>query len=211
MDDRPLIDIAEYEDARSVHTSNYTRSKNDFYPTPDWVTQALLDNAPLRGPVWEPCCGGGAMVRPIERRGHRVEATDIADHGFGQSGIDFMACRSVPAGCQSIVTNPPYGDGTVERGATKSARMLLSFVDHAIRLTEQNGGQLALLVRFTWIAGKRASTLISAGPLDRVLVLTRRICWFDLGPATKQGQHHHCWLFFDAQRDRAKPPALMFV
>ena len=123
----------------------------------------------------------------------------------------FLQTQAAPPGCRSIVTNPPYGDGGAERGGPASSRLLLSFVRHAIALTEQNGGQLALLVRFTWMAGQRAASLISAGPLDRVVVLTRRIRWFEMGDATKQGQHHHAWLFFDAERDRSRPPAIVFA
>lgn len=198
-------------DFRPIHISNFERQENDFYPTPDWVTQVLLDNVALRGPVWEPCCGDGAIARVIERGGLPVVATDLNDRGFGRGGVDFLHAQAVPAGCQAIVTNPPYGDGGAERGAPRAASELLAFVRHAIALTERADGQLALLVRFTWIAGKRASTLMSSGPLDKVVVLTQRIRWFDMGPATKQGQHHHCWIFFDALRDRTKPPEIVFA
>jgi len=78
-------------------------------------------------------------------------------------------------------------------------------------MTERAEGQLALLVRFQWIAGKRASDLIAAAPLDTVIALTRRIRWFDQGEATTTGQHHHCWIVFDYQRDRAKPPRIVFA
>jgi hypothetical protein len=36
--------------------------------------------------------------------------------------------------------------------------------DHALRLTASMQGQLALLVRFQWVAGQRAAALMSAGP-----------------------------------------------
>ena len=195
---------------RPIHISRFDRAMNDFYPTPAWVTEVLLKHAPLRGPVWEPCCGDGAIARVIESQGHRVEATDLADHSHGRSGVDFFDCDRVPEGCQAIVTNPPYGDGGSESRSKKASVQLLSFVKHGIALSEAANGQLALLVRFTWIAGKRASALISGGPLDKIIVLTHRIRWFDMGPQTKQGQHHHCWLFFDAQRDRSRPPEIVF-
>ena len=41
---------------------------------------------------------------------------------------------------------------------------MLRFVDHALRLTGSMQGQLALLVRFQWVAGQRAAALMSAGP-----------------------------------------------
>jgi hypothetical protein len=53
--------------------------------------------------------------------------------------------------------------------------------------------------------------VISSGPLSRVIVLTRRILWFDNGPQTTNGQHNHAWLFWDYAHDRSQPPALIFA
>ena len=89
---------------RSIHISGHDRQSHDFYPTPDWVTQALLKHVTLRGPVWEPCCGDGAMSRVLERAGHKVVATDLVDRGFGRGGVDFFECSSFPAGCRTMVT-----------------------------------------------------------------------------------------------------------
>ncbi|MGH7152501.1 MAG: hypothetical protein ACREF3_01130 [Acetobacteraceae bacterium] len=196
--------------SRPVHISGYARENDDFYPTPEWVTECLLDHVTIRGPVWEPCCGNGAMARAVCARGHEVVATDSADRGFGEAGVDFHACREFPRGCRSMLTNPPYGDGSARRTVPASSRFLRRFVRHAIDLTVRANGQLALLVRFQWIAGKQAAALISSGPLDTVLVITQRIIWFDRGKDTNQSQHHHCWLFFDNQRNPAKPPRIAF-
>ena len=60
----------------------------------------------------------------------------------------------MPEGCRALVTNPPYGTDTPShKGQEKSAMAMLRFVDHALRLTEGVQGQLALLVRFQWVAG----------------------------------------------------------
>jgi hypothetical protein len=198
-------------EVRPIHISGYPRTNHDFYPTPAWVTAALLQHVKLRGPVWEPCCGDGAIARMIEAQGTGVFASDIVDHGFGESGVDFFACHEFPAGCQAMVTNPPYGEGGPVPSGNKASKALLQFVRHALDLTQRAHGQLALLVRFQWIAGKRASDLISSGPLDSVLALTRRITWFDLGEKTNQGQHHHAWLFWDCARDTASPPRIVFA
>jgi len=85
------------------------------------------------------------------------------------------------------------------------------FVSHALEMTERAKGQLALLVRMQWIAGRRAAAVISAGPLSTVVVLTRRILWFDNGPGTTNGQHHHVWLFWDYQHGRLQPPSMIFA
>jgi hypothetical protein len=209
-DDLTATPAPAWKEARPIHISGYDRKSQDYYPTPDWVTETLVRHVPLRGPVWEPCCGDGAIARVLQRHRHRVEATDLADWGFGRPGIDFFAQQDFPAGCKAMVTNPPYGDGgEIERGR-KSPSGMLRFVRHALALTQRANGQLALLVRFQWLAGRRASTVISAGPLSLVVVLTHRITWFDHGPSTNAGQHHHAWLFWDCAHDPSAPPSLIF-
>jgi hypothetical protein len=198
-------------EVRPIHISGYSRTDHDFYPTPAWVTATLLHHVKLRGLVWEPCCGNGAIASVIESHGAPVHATDLIDHGFGHPGVDFFACREFPPGCQAMVTNPPYGDGGAMSRGAKASKAMLAFVHHALALTQRAHGQLALLVRFQWIAGKRASDLIASGPLDAVIALTRRITWFDMGEKTNQGQHHHAWLFWDCARDAKVPPRIVFA
>src|SRR3954454_10842130 len=187
---------------RAIHVSGYQREGRDFYATPDWVTEALLQHVRLRGPVWEPCCGDGAMSTVLAARGDEVVSTDIAERGFGKAGIDFLTCRAMPEGCRSIVTNPPYGETGSHKGQAKSPVEILNFIRQGLALTASVQGQLALLVRLQWIAGQRAADVLSAGPFAATIVLTRRIQWFDMGERTNAAQHHHAWVVFD----HAHPP-----
>lgn len=197
---------------RPIHLSGYEREQDDFYATPPWVAACLLRHVDLRGPIWEPCCGDGAIARVLGDSGHRFVATDLADYGFGTPGVDIFNCREMPDGCRSLVTNPPYGDGGPARRTTNVSLAMLRFVRHALDLTEKTNGQLALLVRFQWIAGKRAAALLTSGPLDCVIALTRRIRWFDDAQHTTTGQHHHCWIVFDYRRDLLSPsPRIVFA
>jgi predicted RNA methylase len=195
---------------RPVHLSGYEREGQDFYATPDWVTEALLRHVRLRGPVWEPCCGDGAMARVLAAHGHSVVSTDIADRGFGAAGVDFLECRAVPDGCRSIVTNPPYGDSGSHEAQSRSPTAMRGFLSHALMLTESVQGQLALLVRLQWIAGRRVAGVMSAAPFSAVIVLTRRIRWFDMGEKTNHAQHHHAWVVFDHAHPPGQPPALLY-
>lgn len=197
--------------ARPVHVSGYAREGRDFYATPAWVTEALLHHVKLRGPVWEPCCGTGAMSRVIEAAGYQVHSTDIADRGYGQVGVNFLECQTVPAGCQSIITNPPYGETGVHVGQSRSPSAMLRFLRHSLALTESVQGQLALLVRLQWIPGQRAAGIMSAAPFSAVIMLKDRIQWFDMGEETNRAQHHHAWVVFDHQHPKGQPPALLFA
>jgi len=197
--------------ARAIHVSGYEREGQDFYATPDWVTEALLRHVQLRGPVWEPCCGTGAMSAVLAAHGHAVVSSDLADRGFGTPGIDFLACNAVPGGCRSIVTNPPYGDTGSQAGQARSSLAMLEFLRHALALSASVQGQLALLVRLNWIAGQRAAAMLSAGPCAAVIVLTQRIQWFEMGEHTNRAQHHHAWVVFDHDHPSARPPSLLYA
>jgi predicted RNA methylase len=196
---------------RPVHISNYDRKGRDFYATPTWVTEALLRHISFRGPIWEPCCGTGAISTVLATHGHEVVSTDITDCGFGTPGMDFLACRSVPAECRSIITNPPYGEAAIQEGQPRSSRAMLEFLRHALALTATVQGQLALLVRLPWIAGKRVAEMMTAVPFAAVVVLTRRIRWFDMGERTNAGQHHHAWVVFDYAFPPGQPPTLLYA
>ena len=125
--------------------------------------------------------------------------------------MDFLACRAVPDGCRSIVTNPPYGDSGSHGGQSRSATAMPGFLRHALGLAASADAQLALLVRLNWIAGQRAAAILAAGPFAATIVLTQRIRWFDMGDRTNAAQHHHAWVVFDPAHPRSRPPALLYA
>jgi len=97
----------------------YTLGEKDFYPTPAWVTELLLDRfPPPAGRIVEPCAGAGAIVGELVRRGHGVWANEIGD-GYRDSLVsligehnvsigDWYDVDRVPDGCTSLITNPPF-------------------------------------------------------------------------------------------------------
>jgi hypothetical protein len=193
------------EKPRAIHNSGYEREGGDFYATPAWVAEALLRHVRFRGKVWEPCCGDGALAKVLARHGYDVVSTDIAERGWGTPGVDFFQCRAMPEGCRALVTNPPYGDSGSHEGAERSAAAMLGFVRHALHLAAGVEGQVALLVRFQWIAGRRAAALMSAAPFAAVIALTKRIQWFDMGELTNAAQHHHAWIVLTMPIRGARP------
>jgi hypothetical protein len=198
-------------ETRAIHMSGYERAGRDFYATPHWVTEALLRHVRFRGPIWEPCCGDGAMSTVLAASGYEVVSTDIADRGFGEPGVDFLACRDVRGGCRSIVTNPPYGDSGSHTAQSRSPTAMMRFLRHSLALTASVHGQLALLVRLQWIAGQRVAQVMSAAPFSAVIVLTHRIRWFEMGEHTNGAQHHHAWVVFDHAYPSGQPPAMLFA
>jgi len=85
----------------------------DLYETPAVAVEALLRVERLPHRIWEPACGRGAIVNVLRARGHEAVASDVADYGLpitppGYYGRDFLLERKLPAGCECIVTNPPF-------------------------------------------------------------------------------------------------------
>jgi len=110
------------------------RAAWEFYPTPPEAVRALLSVERFDGSIWEPACGNGAISRELEAAGYDVVSTDITDHGFGQSGQDFL--KSGMPLAKHIVTNPPYG----------THGLADAFVRRALIHTRKTGGSVAMLL-----------------------------------------------------------------
>jgi hypothetical protein len=165
----------------------YERQDKDFYPTPAWVTEALLRTVCLPKRIWEPCCGDGAMARVLESHGHHVVATDLVDRGYGKGGRDFLMESRLPDGVTAIVTNPPYGGALARR-----------VVDHALELMLPVGGMVALLMNVQWQTAKTNSARCRIPAFDASVILTDRIRWI---PDTDvRGSENHCWMVWDFSR-----------
>jgi hypothetical protein len=157
----------------------------DFFPTPEWATCALIHNEEFVGSMWEPACGDGAMVRILKDTGCPVEATDLYDRGYGQSGIDFLKTSRL---VDNIITNPPYNsaEGFVESGLRQATR------------------KLCLLLRLAFLEGaNRQRTIFAKTPPARVWVFSERITFYPAGAVQKgSGTTAYAWFVWDKQVSR---------
>jgi hypothetical protein len=109
----------------------------DFYPTPAWVTLALIKHERFIGNILEPACGDGAMTEVLKATGCPVISSDLYDRGYGDTGHDFLRSDCV---YDNIVTNPPFhsAEGFVRKGTGNSRRkcallLRLAFLEGARR------------------------------------------------------------------------------
>lgn len=154
----------------SQRNSEYTREDLDRYITPAWCTLAVMPHLPVAGAikVWEPAAGTGAMVDALRSEARfSVLGTDI-------SPVSSFACRdflSVTAGEWTdqfglLITNPPFNLAT-------------EFIEQALRLTANQRGVVAMLLRADFDHAKSRSHLYADNPTwAKRVVLTRRIVWF---------------------------------
>lgn len=119
------------------------RHPDDWYPTPEPVTRALLHHwtfwagPDVLSPVWEPACGDCRMANVIADKGYAVIGTDLVFRGgIAQGGIDFLLEQRPLA--PTIITNPPF-------------KLASAFARHALTLRPQH---VAMLLPIGFLGGQ---------------------------------------------------------
>lgn len=93
------------------------RSPHDFYPTPSWVTEALLQALPPESQtVIEPAAGEGDIVSVLaaaEYKVHAIELRQQCEKGLRKAGASEVAIgdalENLPKSTiKAIVSNPPF-------------------------------------------------------------------------------------------------------
>lgn len=167
-----------------VLTMADNREKDDFYPTPPYATQALMNHCPwFEGgfmhdydyDYWEPACGDGAISEVLKDAGWRVYSTDLIDRGYGDAtGVDFLMETKMHA--PWLVTNPPY-------------KLANDFVKHAQWLVDSDpeAHGHAMLLRLAFLEGqKRYTEIFSQFPPSHVYVFSKRLTMI-------RGDHEAAW------------------
>lgn len=164
----------------------------DFYPTPAWATHALCEVETFTGSIWEPACGDGAMADVLRARGHVVEASDLYDRGYGETGVDFLTADRRVA---NIISNPPYNAAE-------------GFISAALRQADR---KVAFLLRLAFLEGaSRGAGLFRTNPPSRVHVFSERVSFAPAGVTlVNPGTTAYAWMVWD--RDASGPTVLSWV
>jgi hypothetical protein len=183
--------------ARSILGVSPFRSQYDFYPTPAYVTRALLEREEFTGTVWECASGNGAMSRVLEEElPHcKVVSSTIEEKGYGEGGVDFLRTfRTVDA----IITNPPFC-------------LAQEFVEHALECATS---KVAMFLRVTFLEGVRRYYLYQRTPPETVYVFSRRVN-FDEGCPQEEEQHKKnpviCFCWYVWRKGYVGKPQLDFI
>lgn len=134
------------------------RAGYDFYATDPHMAEELCKHVELVN-VWECACGAGHLAKVFDKYGLLGRATDIADRGYGESGVDFLLQTEQWNG--DIVTNPPY----------KYAR---EFVEHALRLV-RDGSLVCMFLKLTFLEGQGRRGFFERYPPSNVIVSVKRV------------------------------------
>jgi len=181
------------------HEVSYERIERDLYPTPSWVTEALIPHLPpIAGKlIWEPAAGHGDIVKVLRAAGARVIASDIEQRDFPLHRIrDFTA--PLPADGvwpDGIMTNPPFGFRN---------KLAVKFIELA--LERVNDFAAFLLPSDFDCAVSRRHLFADCPQFATKVVLTRRIVWFE-GPNAAP-KENHCWMVW--RRAHVGPPTIAY-
>jgi len=139
------------------HNAKGDREENDFYPTPESATVALLEKQSFEGDIWECACGDGAISKVLLQHGYKVYSSDLIDRGYGVTNQDFL---NSDLKADNIVTNPPFN-------------LAAEFTLQAFKLARK---KVVMLSKISYLEGiKRREQIFSQNKLEKVLVFSRRI------------------------------------
>lgn len=146
----------------TLGASNHTigeRQKHDYYATEPKAVELLLEVEKFNKNIWECACGEGHISKVLERHGYQVRSTDLIDHGYGKSGIDFLKQTEFFNG--DIITNPPY-------------KYAQQFVQKALELIPE-GNKVAMFLKLQFLEGKSRKELFKKHPPKIVYVSSSRL------------------------------------
>lgn len=179
-------------------TEDNGRRTLDYYPTPHWVTDILIEHyPPPTRLIVEPSAGDGAIIQRFNDRQHhdpsmnyqwwaieiqkkflkdlaKLKPTPVIsiDDFFAQRKMLYRCCADSPT---SIVGNPPY-------------ELALEFCRMCLRC---GADYVAMLLRLDFLGSKKRKNFINAWPITQLIVLSKR-------PAFKKGSgtdmYNYSWV-----------------
>jgi len=144
------------------------RHNLDFYETPSWCTQLLLEREQFGPTILDAGCGTGAILRELDEGAIGLEldadrarlAQELSDHQVVCG--DFLHGWKPGTSVGSIVMNPPYS-------------LAREFILQALEIVPADGKVAALLrLNFLGSSRKRLDVVDACSGLLRVWVLAQR-------------------------------------
>lgn len=167
---------------------NLDRAKNDLYPTPHWVTQALIDHERFDGTICEPARGNLNIVKVFNNNSLSMMYSDISEeHGNN----DFLESTDR---YDHIITNPPFPLAT-------------EFIEKAVELASY---KVALLLPVPYLASIKRKELFKRTNLTRVHIICKRLkVGTPKGPITSH--FNHAWFIGDKTKFLHKSTTINWI
>ena len=175
---------------------NSDRPKDDFYPTPESATRAMLAHIhiPEDVTILEPSCGDGAISKILEET-HTVISRDLENHGYGEIGQDFLKTTDWPEGRFWIITNPPYNIAN----------------DYVRKCLASPAERVILLLKWDYSGGSKSREgILNIGKIQRVLLMKERVSFWPKGKERKGSpSYYSAWYIWDKRFTSDNPDEYM--
>lgn len=163
--------------------NNGEREIDDFYPTPAYATQSLLDKELFEGKIWECACGEGDMSNVFIDNGFDIYSSDLISRGYGEAGINFLEYEGEKF--DNIITNPPF-------------KYALDFVLHAKKYANR---KIAMFLKTVFLESESRYEMFQDKkfPLKTVYQFSKRVTLYKNGTKMKNsGMISYAWFVWDS-------------
>ena len=146
-----------------VNKADKNRRTNDFYPTPPLAVWCLNKYSDVPKNIIEPCAGRGNISIELKRNNKTVFSRDLHEYENSlvdiETGFDVLnsPIHEIATG---LITNPPYHKDLPRKIA---------------QLGIDNYDYTALLVRLTFLEGKKRRKLFNKHPPSQIIIFSDRL------------------------------------
>jgi len=164
----------------------------DFYETPVWATQKLLEVERFDGLIAEPCSGHGAIARVLEANGYAVQASDLrtGPEVYGKEGQSIFDLPNDSV--QNVVTNPPFA-------------LAQAVIEKSLAIAER---KVAMLLKLTFLESARRHAFFASTPLKSVHVFCNRVTMHPYGSNAPKNSGTIAYAWFVWERGYQGQPTL---
>lgn len=168
------------DNAQSIVGYSKNREENDFYPTPEETTLALMNREKFEGNVWECASGDGSMSKVIEKFNQTISTELRTDEDvYGEKGVDFLKTKKE---VDNIITNPPY-------------KYAMEFIEHSLTCARK---KVAMLLKLVFLEGVSRYDFFQKNPPKVIYVFSRRQKIYKRGIVGKNsGLIAYAWFVWD--------------
>lgn len=145
-------------------TSIAWRKRNDwidFYQTPTWCVEKLLEKENFEWQILEPCSWAWAISKVLESKWKYVISFDIRDDDwvYWEKWKNFLTTDIVTF---NIITNPPYF-------------IAQEFIQHSLKSLHKDWNKVAMLLKLSFLESTWRYEFFKNTPLKKVYVFCKRV------------------------------------
>lgn len=175
---------------------DYNLNKNDFYETPVWATERILDRIKFEGDIYEPCSGHGAISKVLEGRGYNIISSDLRedDEVYGKKGVDILMLKDTNI-VDNIITNPPY-------------RYAQAVVEKSLQLARK---KVVMLLKLSFLESSGRFQFFKDTPLKNVYVFCKRLTMYPHGTDKPKNSGTIAYAWFEWDNEYKGEPMIKWI